>query len=140
MAQLPRLSSQNFDFIYEPLPIIRILVLHFFSLFNSPSLTPIASLGKTKSHCLEVFDMAPQVINWVIYSALPPEEARHQLAHVNDSKKKSFAAAFIISYLISWSAVIMRFISRRIGRVPCHRDDWSIIVALVRYPLPWVVQ
>ena len=84
--------------------------------------------------------MAPQVINWAIYSALPPEEALHQLAHVNESKKKSIAAAYIASYLICTFAVVMRFISRRIGRVPYHRDDWSILVAFVGHPLPWVVQ
>lgn len=43
------------------------------------------------------------------------------------------AAAYIISYLISFSAVIMRFISRRIGRISYHSDDWSIVVALVGY-------
>ena len=83
--------------------------------------------------------MAPQVINWAIYNDLPPEVARQQLAHVNDSKKKSMAAAYIISYLIIFSAVIMRFISRRIGRISCRRDDWSIVVALVGYPLPPLV-
>ena len=84
--------------------------------------------------------MAPQVINWAMYSDLPPEAARYQLAHVNDSKRKSIAAAYIISYLISFSAVIMRFISRRIGRIPYHSDDWSIVVALVGYPPPLTVQ
>ena len=84
--------------------------------------------------------MAPQVINWAMYNSLPPEDARYQLAHVHDSKKKSMAAAYIISYLITFSAVITRFISRRIGRVPCYTDDWCIIVALVGDPFPWVVQ
>ena len=82
--------------------------------------------------------MAPQEIDWTIYHQLPPEVARYQLAHVNDSKRKSMAAAYIISYLISFSAVIMRFVSRRIGRIPYHSDDWSIVVALVSYHFRWL--
>ena len=82
--------------------------------------------------------MAPPVINWAIYNSLPPEPAQDQLAHVNDSKRNSMAAAYIISYLISFSAVAMRFISRRIGQISYHSDDWSIVVALVGYHFRWL--
>ncbi len=77
--------------------------------------------------------MAPQAINWAIYNSLPPEEARYQLVHIHDSKRTSVIIAYVICYIISFSAVAMRFISRRIGRIPYKADDWSILVAQVRH-------
>lgn len=76
--------------------------------------------------------MAPQAINWAIYNSLPPEEAQYQLAHVHDSKRKSIAAAYIACVPIIFLAVILRFVSRRIGRTAYGADDWIMVLGLVR--------
>lgn len=77
-------------------------------------------------------DMAPQAtINWAIYNSLPPEEAQYQLAHIDDDKTVGMATAYIVSLTISVLAVIMRFVSRRIGRAKYGADDWIMLVALV---------
>lgn len=75
--------------------------------------------------------MAPQAINWAIYNSLPPEEAQYQLAHIHDSKRKSIATAYIICVPIIFLAVIMRFVSRRIGRTALRADDWIMVLGLV---------
>ena len=76
--------------------------------------------------------MAPPAINWAIYNNLPPKEAHYQLANIHDSHRKSLAIAYITCYSISFTAIIMRFISRRIGRTSYGADDWCIVVAQVR--------
>ncbi|CAD6594535.1 MAG: hypothetical protein ASARMPRED_000617 [Alectoria sarmentosa] len=75
--------------------------------------------------------MAPQQINWAIYNSLPPAEARYQLSHVNDSKDASTAAAYAICLPMAIIAIIMRFVSRRMGRTPYGADDWVIVLAFV---------
>lgn len=76
--------------------------------------------------------MAPQAtINWAIVNALPPHEAQYQLAHIDDNKSVAMATAYIVSLTISFLAVIMRFLSRRIGRANYGADDWIMLVALV---------
>lgn len=77
--------------------------------------------------------MAPQQINWAIYDSLPPKEAQYQLAHIHDSRKASVAAAYAVCLPIAFIAVIMRFVSRRIGRVSYGLDDWVIVMAYVRH-------
>lgn len=76
--------------------------------------------------------MPPQaVINWAIFNALPPDEAQYQLAHIDDNKRVAMATPYIVSLTISFLAVIMRFVSRRIGRAKYGADDWIMLVALV---------
>ena len=75
--------------------------------------------------------MAPPEINWAIYHSLPPQEAQYQLAHVHDNRKASIAATYAICLPMAFIAIIMRFWSRRIGRVLYGLDDWTIVVAFV---------
>ena len=75
--------------------------------------------------------MAPQAINWLIYNSLPPDEAQYQLAHVHDSRKRSIAAAYIVCIPIVFLSVMMRFVSRRIGRTSYGADDWTMVLGLV---------
>ena len=79
--------------------------------------------------------MAPQEINWAIYKSLPPEQAQYQLAHVHERRRKSIAVAYAICLSIAFVAVIMRFVSRRIGRSSYGADDWSMVVAMVGHRL-----
>lgn len=75
--------------------------------------------------------MAPQDINWAIYKSLPPEQAQYQLAHIHERRRKSIAVAYAICLSIAFVAVIMRFVSRRIGRSSYGADDWSMVVAMI---------
>ena len=83
--------------------------------------------------------MAPQtIINWAFYNSLPPDQAQYQLAHINDSKAGGVLAAFIISILISLLAVILRFLSRGIGRIKYGADDWFMLAASVLTFICWL--
>lgn len=75
--------------------------------------------------------MAPQHINWAIYNSLPPEQAQYQLTHIHESRKASTAAAYTICLLMGCIAIIMRFVSRRIGRTPYGADDYVMVAAYV---------
>lgn len=75
--------------------------------------------------------MAPQEINWEIYHSLPLEQAQYQLAHVSERQTKEIAATYSICLPLALVAILMRFVSRRIGRSSYGADDWMIIVAMV---------
>ena len=80
----------------------------------------------------QTLNMAPQrTINWAFYNSLPPDQAQYQLAHVNDSKWVAILIAYIISIPICLLAVIMRFVSRRIGRTKYGADDWVMLATSV---------
>ena len=82
--------------------------------------------------------MAPRaIINWAIYSSLPPKEAEYQLAHVNDNKRGTLAATYIVCVPVLFLAVVMRFVSRRIGRIEYRADDWTMVVGLVSISSCW---
>ena len=71
------------------------------------------------------------MINWRFYNSLPRDQAQYQLAHINDSKKVAVLTTYIISTSISLLAVILRFVSRRIGHTKYGADDWIMLAALV---------
>ena len=75
--------------------------------------------------------MSTENINWAVYSSLPPQEAKYQLAHIHDDKTTSFIVAYALCLPLAFLAVITRFASRRIGRVLYGADDWMIVVAFV---------
>ena len=79
--------------------------------------------------------MAPQAItNWAVDNSFRPKEVQYELAHLNDGRELSVAAAYIVCVAIILLAVIMRFVSRRIGRIKYEADDWTMVVALVLIP------
>ena len=75
--------------------------------------------------------MASQEINWAIYESLPPEEAQYQLAHIHESKRVSIVITYVICLPILVLAILMRFVSRRIGRTKYGFDDWVMLLGLV---------
>ena len=82
--------------------------------------------------------MAPQtIINSAFYNSLPPDRAEYQLAHISDSKYGGSLAGYIISVLIGVLAVILRFVSRRIGRIQYGADDWTMLAVLVFIVSHW---
>ena len=76
--------------------------------------------------------MAPQtVINKAFYKNLPPDRARYQLEHLGDSKFGGSLAGYIIAVFIGVLAIILRFLSRGIGRIEYGADDWTMLAVLV---------
>ena len=73
----------------------------------------------------------PETINWAIYNSLPPKEAEYQLAHVYDSQRASVAITYIICLPTMILAILMRFVSRRIGHIEYGADDWMMVLGLV---------
>lgn len=76
--------------------------------------------------------MPPQTVNWAIYDALPLEEAKYQLSHVNETNVHQALVSHFICLPLAFIAISIRFLSRRIGRVALGSDDLMIFVALVR--------
>ena len=55
----------------------------------------------------------------------------YQLAHIQESRVTQIFTSGIICLVAAHIAVILRFSSRRIGKVPIEGDDWSILFGLV---------
>ena len=70
-------------------------------------------------------------INWAIYDSLPPEEAQYQLARIHESKTALVVVTYAICLPIMVLAIVMRFVSRRIGRTKYGADDWVMLLGLV---------
>ncbi|KAK3173075.1 hypothetical protein OEA41_006404 [Lepraria neglecta] len=71
----------------------------------------------------------PQV-NWEVYFSLPPAEAQYQLEHIDESKVANIMASLIAGLSISFVAVVLRLISRRMVKTPLKADDWMMVAAL----------
>lgn len=93
----------------------------------------LLELVSTPHRTANLRNMSPQEINWAIYHSLPLEQAQYQLAHIHESKKAEIATSYSICLPIAVVAIIMRFVSRRIGGTTYGADDWVIVVALVTH-------
>ena len=60
---------------------------------------------------------------------------RYQEAHLSDSRVPNVIATIAICLPCAIGAVILRFVSRRLGRVPIKADDWWIVLGLVGHLL-----
>ena len=60
-------------------------------------------------------------------------DIQYQLAHLSDSRVSNIKISVAICLPASCLAVILRFVSRRIGKIPLKADDWCILVALVSF-------
>ena len=69
-------------------------------------------------------------INPLVFYSLPPEEAQFQLEHVDDNIASRCIIASSVTLAVAIVAVILRFLSRRIKRVPYGADDWLMVAAL----------
>ena len=74
---------------------------------------------------------APPPVNKAIFYALPPAEARHQLAHVYESRVDEITVAQIICVAIAATAVLLRFFARWLQRTRFGPDDWTVLVSLI---------
>ena len=64
-------------------------------------------------------------------STLSPTEVQYQLAHSSDSKVARVIATNVICLALSWIAVTLRMVSRRLIHNQLKADDWFAILALV---------
>ena len=56
---------------------------------------------------------------------------QYQKEHISDSKVPMIMASAIAWFVITYTAVAMRFISRRLSRTILKWDDWCILISLV---------
>lgn len=61
------------------------------------------------------------------------QESAHayQKAHLSDNKKAEIIAPTVIFLTIAYTAVFLRYKSRRIARITLEADDWCIGLALI---------
>ena len=62
---------------------------------------------------------------------LPPDELRYQLEHIHDNKAPGVIASLVICFTLACTAVLLRFISRRMCKAGIGSDDYTILAALV---------
>lgn len=64
----------------------------------------------------------------------PPSEILYQKEHINESRVPTLLGSGITCLGLAVIAVVLRFISRRLGRIKYEYDDWLIIPGLVCAP------
>ena len=70
-------------------------------------------------------------INLLIYFSLPPAEAQYQVEHINDSRVNASYGSMSITMALACIGVLLRFISRRLGKSAYKADDWVMVAGLV---------
>ena len=65
-------------------------------------------------------------------SAVAPTSASdYQLLHIHDSRVPEIIVAMAVCLPAAYIAISLRFLSRRVGKVPLKADDWWLVVGLV---------
>ena len=65
-------------------------------------------------------------------ATLTPAELLYQTQHIGDDMRPEITVCNGICLAVALISVILRFVSRRIARVPYGTDDWTIMISLVR--------
>ena len=60
-----------------------------------------------------------------------PELIEYFLAHLDDNKKNEIIAVYVPCLFFAYTAVILRFVSRRLIKTSYQWDDWTIVIGLV---------
>lgn len=55
----------------------------------------------------------------------------YQLLHIKDSRVPNLVISMAMCLPAAYIAVVLRFVSRRVGTVPLKADDWWLVVGLV---------
>lgn len=61
-----------------------------------------------------------------------PADVEYQEAHIHESRQHEVVASNVAVLTLATVAVILRLVARRITKAPLQKDDYTIIVALVR--------
>ena len=72
---------------------------------------------------------------------IPSAASDYQRLHIHDSRLPEIIVSLAVCLPAANIAVILRFISRRVGRIPWKADDWWLVVGLVslylHFEFPW---
>ena len=60
---------------------------------------------------------------------------QYQKEHIGDNKTPTIVGVYVLGYVLAVTAVGVRFMSRKISKLPYWADDWIILTALVRLTL-----
>ena len=63
-----------------------------------------------------------------------PTLIEYFLTHLDDNKKTEIIAVYVPCLFFAYSAVILRFVSRRLIKTPLQADDWTIELGLAGSP------
>ena len=64
-------------------------------------------------------------------TSIPSAALDYQLLHIHDSRVPEIVATLAVCLPAAYIAVVLRFASRRIGKIPWKADDWWLVVGLV---------
>ena len=62
---------------------------------------------------------------------ISPEEISYQQVHIHDDRSRDIVLSHIICLSLAFIAILLRFLSRHIGRVRREPDDWMIVAAFI---------
>lgn len=62
---------------------------------------------------------------------LSAADIAYQKAHITDDRRDSIIVSHAICIALAFVAVVLRFISRKIGEVKIHWDDYMTVAAFV---------
>lgn len=63
----------------------------------------------------------------------------YQTAHISDNKKTEIIAPSVIFLIIAYTALFLRYKSRRVSRLKLEADDWCVGLSLVGKILPIIM-
>ena len=58
---------------------------------------------------------------------------QYQLDHINDDKTPTIVAVYSLGYVLAATAVGLRFMSRKVSKLPYMWDDLIILIALTLF-------
>lgn len=61
--------------------------------------------------------------------SLSPGEIQYQKDHASDTAVARLVAVFVICFVISYVAISLRFVSRRLNRTKLGTDDWLMLLS-----------
>ena len=62
---------------------------------------------------------------------LPPQDIAYQQAHIHDDRSSDIVISHIVCLSLAFTAILLRFLSRHIGKVRLEPDDWMIVAAFI---------
>ena len=60
-----------------------------------------------------------------------PAASDYQLLNIHDSRVPEIVVPLAVCLPAAYISVVLRFVSRRIGKIPWRADDWWLVVGLV---------
>ena len=64
---------------------------------------------------------------------MPPEQLEYYEEHASDTVQPNLIATIVLGLAVACLAVILRFLARRMNKLPFRADDWLVLLALVQH-------